>query len=84
MLDALCPARDCLQTYAEDEEHAKTSILTVDEVIDMVAKAANAGAESTRFMPARAGRASYVCANRLTEPDAGAVAVSIWIAALGE
>ena len=41
-----------------------------------------AGASATRDMTARAGRASYVCQELLTEEDPGAVAVSIWFEAI--
>jgi len=33
-------------------------------------------------MKARAGRSSYVSQDRLTNPDPGAIAVTIWLSAL--
>lgn len=40
--------------------------------------------ESTATMSANVGRASYVNAGRLTKPDPGAIAVSIWLNAIAE
>ena len=40
------------------------------------------GAEDTRKMTARCGRASYVSPEHLTQPDPGAVAVTVWLQAV--
>jgi len=46
-----------------------------------VLKAAAEAAERTSVMKARAGRASYVNADLLKKPDAGAKACVIWLSA---
>lgn len=45
-------------------------------------QAAEDGAEATVKMEARAGRASYVHCSQLTQPDPGAHAVGVWLAAI--
>ncbi|KAK3093627.1 hypothetical protein FSP39_018283 [Pinctada imbricata] len=45
-------------------------------------QAADKAAQSTATMKARAGRASYVSADHLKNPDPGAVAVTIWMKAI--
>lgn len=45
---------------------------------------ASLGAEATRHMTARAGRASYIAADRVTLPDPGAVAVTAILRAVLE
>uniref|UniRef100_A0A8P4GHL0 Triokinase/FMN cyclase n=1 Tax=Dicentrarchus labrax TaxID=13489 RepID=A0A8P4GHL0_DICLA len=50
----------------------------------VVVDAAASGAESTRNLTARAGRASYVAAERVTLPDPGAVAVAAILRAVLE
>ncbi|XP_013187066.1 triokinase/FMN cyclase [Amyelois transitella] len=45
-------------------------------------EAAEAGAKATASMVARAGRASYVASGYMTEDDAGARAVAIWMQAI--
>jgi len=45
-------------------------------------KAASEAAERTSVMKARAGRASYVSADLLKKPDAGAKACVIWLSAI--
>jgi len=47
-----------------------------------VLKAASEAAEHTSGMKASAGRASYVSADLLTKPDAGAKACAIWLSAI--
>ena len=68
MLDALCPALRELQSSAD---------------LNKAAKAARAGAEATKDMVARAGRASY-CKERDSAkvPDAGSVMIAIAFEAL--
>ncbi|XP_033096561.1 triokinase/FMN cyclase-like [Anneissia japonica] len=46
------------------------------------AKAAEEMAEKTKNMVARAGRASYVSSEKVTNPDPGAVAVAVWVRAV--
>ena len=45
-------------------------------------QAAKQGAEATRKMAARSGRASHVSPKLLTKPDPGAVAVGVWLQAV--
>ena len=49
---------------------------------DIIQQAAKQGAEDTRKMTARCGRASYVSPEHLTQPDPGAVAVGVWLQAV--
>uniref|UniRef100_A0A3Q4BHG5 Triokinase/FMN cyclase n=1 Tax=Mola mola TaxID=94237 RepID=A0A3Q4BHG5_MOLML len=69
MLDALCPAVDVLMQLmtAPGGEMA---------VLQTAVQKAASGAESTRDLTAKAGRASYIAPERLTLPDPGAVAVA--------
>nr|CAB3266978.1 triokinase/FMN cyclase-like [Phallusia mammillata] len=77
MLDALTAAHSSLQNQIKKKSSPK-------EVAKVVSKACCDAAESTANMKARAGRASYVASNLLAKPDAGAVAVSIWIEAFAK
>lgn len=43
---------------------------------------AELGAQSTRDLTAKAGRASYIASERLTQPDPGAVAVAAILRAM--
>ncbi|WP_105565632.1 dihydroxyacetone kinase subunit DhaK [Microbacterium halophytorum] len=52
--------------------------------VDALVAAAADGARATRDMSARRGRASYVAADHLDHPDAGAVGVVILLAAIAE
>ncbi|XP_070849189.1 triokinase/FMN cyclase isoform X2 [Chaetodon trifascialis] len=70
MLDALCPAVDELMKLTAAPPGGQMAVLQA-----AVQKAAS-GAESTRDLTARAGRASYIAAERVTLPDPGAVAVA--------
>uniref|UniRef100_A0A667YR46 Triokinase/FMN cyclase n=1 Tax=Myripristis murdjan TaxID=586833 RepID=A0A667YR46_9TELE len=70
MLDALCPAVDELMKLTTSPPGGEMAVLQA-----AVQKAAS-GAESTRDLIARAGRASYIAAERVTLPDPGAVAVA--------
>nr|XP_046236999.1 triokinase/FMN cyclase [Scatophagus argus] len=70
MLDALCPAVDELMKLTTAPPGGQMATLQA-----AVQKAA-LGAESTRTLTARAGRASYIAAERVTLPDPGAVAVA--------
>ncbi|KAM7376994.1 hypothetical protein PAMA_013671 [Pampus argenteus] len=70
MLDALCPAVDELMKLTTAPLSGQMAVLQA-----AVQKAA-AGAESTRNLTARAGRSSYIAAERVTRPDPGAAAVA--------
>ena len=72
MLDALVPAADA---FAATQGNAATRIAAMHE-------AALAGAEATRTMQPRRGRSSYLGDRTSGHPDPGAVAVTIWMAAL--
>lgn len=79
MLDALCPAADELMrlTTAPSAEHM--------DILRSAVKKASEGAAATSDLTARAGRASYISAERVSEPDPGAVAVAtVLTAALQE
>ncbi|XP_051113541.1 putative 3,4-dihydroxy-2-butanone kinase [Andrographis paniculata] len=72
LLDALIPAATVLkEKLTAGEDPAEAFIISAD--------AAVTGAESTKNMPAQAGRSSYVSADILaTVPDPGAMAVACW------
>ncbi|XP_008433845.1 triokinase/FMN cyclase [Poecilia reticulata] len=78
MLDALCPAADELMKLTTAPPAGHMAVLHA-----AVEKAA-AGAEATRDLTARAGRASYIAAERVTLPDPGAVAVAAMLRAVIE
>ncbi|XP_038142354.1 triokinase/FMN cyclase isoform X2 [Cyprinodon tularosa] len=78
MLDALCPAAEELMKLSTAPPAGQTAILHA-----AVQKAA-AGAEATRDLTARAGRASYIAAERVTLADPGAVAVAAILRAIEE
>uniref|UniRef100_A0A4W6CGK9 Triokinase/FMN cyclase n=1 Tax=Lates calcarifer TaxID=8187 RepID=A0A4W6CGK9_LATCA len=77
-LDALCPAVDELMKLTTAPPGGQMAILQA-----AVQKAAS-GAEETRNLTARAGRASYIAAERVTLPDPGAVAVAAILRAVQE
>ncbi|XP_029382398.1 triokinase/FMN cyclase [Echeneis naucrates] len=70
MLDALCPAVEELMKVTAAPPGGPMAALKA------AAQKATLGAESTRDLTARAGRASYIAAERVTLPDPGAVAVA--------
>ncbi|XP_060888045.1 triokinase/FMN cyclase isoform X1 [Labrus mixtus] len=70
MLDALCPAVDELMKLTKAPPGGEMAVL------QNAVEKASSGAESTRGLTARAGRASYIAAERVTLPDPGAVAVA--------
>ncbi|KAK5608180.1 hypothetical protein CRENBAI_003089 [Crenichthys baileyi] len=78
MLDALCPAAEELMKLITAPPAGQMAVLHA-----AVQKAA-AGAEATRDLTARAGRASYIAAERVTLPDPGAVAVAAILKAVAE
>lgn len=69
MLDALVPASEALSRTGS---------------LQAAAVAAEAGAEATAAMTPRVGRASYLGDRAMGFPDAGAVAVTVWLRALAD
>ncbi|TKS93019.1 Triokinase/FMN cyclase [Collichthys lucidus] len=78
MLDALCPAVDELRKLSAAAPGGQMAVLQA------AVQKATSGAESTRDLTARAGRASYIAAERVTLPDPGAVAVAAILKAVLE
>ncbi|CUX50199.1 dihydroxyacetone kinase subunit DhaK [Agrobacterium sp. CNPSo 2736] len=76
MIDALHPAAETFR----DKLAAGAS---ADVAWRSAAAAGIAGAEATTSMKPRLGRASYLGERAIGHPDAGAVAVSIWLEAIG-
>uniref|UniRef100_A0A673HNX2 Triokinase/FMN cyclase n=1 Tax=Sinocyclocheilus rhinocerous TaxID=307959 RepID=A0A673HNX2_9TELE len=77
MLDALCPAVEelmKLSTAVPPDGHIA--------ILQSAVEKADLGAEATRNLTARAGRASYVASEHLTQPDPGAVAVAAILKAI--
>ena len=78
MLDALLPSVEAMQ-QALKKAPSNDSIAAITSA----AEAARRGADSTKGMEARAGRANYVSGAALSENDPGAEAVALlWAAAL--
>jgi dihydroxyacetone kinase len=69
MLDALVPASQALSRTGS---------------LQAAATAAEAGAQATTTMAPRAGRASYLGDRAMGFPDAGAIAVTVWLRALAD
>uniref|UniRef100_A0A3P9MHQ3 Triokinase/FMN cyclase n=1 Tax=Oryzias latipes TaxID=8090 RepID=A0A3P9MHQ3_ORYLA len=78
MLDALCPAAEELMKLPTAPPGGQKAVLR------SAVQKASSGAEATRHMTARAGRASYIAADRVTLPDPGAVAVTAILRAVLE
>ncbi|NTE37035.1 dihydroxyacetone kinase family protein [Agrobacterium tumefaciens] len=76
MIDALHPA-------AETFRDRLAAGASADEAWRSASAAGIAGAEATTSMKPRLGRASYLGERAIGHPDAGAVAVSIWLEAIG-
>ncbi|MBS0258060.1 MAG: dihydroxyacetone kinase subunit DhaK [Proteobacteria bacterium] len=76
MIDALHPAAETFR------DKLAAGALT-DEAWRSASAAGIAGAEATTSMKPRLGRASYLGERAIGHPDAGAVAVSIWLEAIG-
>ncbi|XP_039611079.1 triokinase/FMN cyclase isoform X1 [Polypterus senegalus] len=70
MLDALCPAVKELQKLHSCPSGGEM------EVLERAVQQAELGAQSTRELTAQAGRASYIDATRVSQPDPGAVAIA--------
>uniref|UniRef100_A0A8C1WNB3 Triokinase/FMN cyclase n=1 Tax=Cyprinus carpio TaxID=7962 RepID=A0A8C1WNB3_CYPCA len=75
-LDALCPAVEELMKLSTAPPDGHIAIL------QSAVEKADLGAESTRNLTARAGRASYIASEHLTQPDPGAVAVAAILKAI--
>lgn len=69
MLDALCPAVRALSAAIQAQKHAH-------EVLDAMAKAALDGAEATKKIIAKKGRASYLGERSLGHQDPGATSMA--------
>lgn len=75
MVDALYPAAQTFKaTVAEGA--------VVEEAWKAAVEAGIAGAEATKTMKPRLGRASYLGDRALGHPDGGAIAVTIWLKAI--
>lgn len=77
MVDALAPAVAALQTAAEAN-------LPLKEALLRAAEAARGGAEATRDMVARYGRARFLGERSLGYQDAGATSMAVMLAALAD
>ncbi|KAK6183653.1 hypothetical protein SNE40_011087 [Patella caerulea] len=75
MLDALYGASEVLN------DKNRSSLSNV-ELFRQAVQAAEKGAEDTAKMAAKAGRASYVNPDNLTQPDPGAISVAVWFKAI--
>ncbi|XP_048736660.2 triokinase/FMN cyclase-like [Ostrea edulis] len=62
----------------------KISSTSPVQALEAAVQAAEKAAQATAGMKARAGRASYVSAERLNSPDPGAVSVTYWMKAVLE
>uniref|UniRef100_A0AAZ3RH01 Triokinase/FMN cyclase n=1 Tax=Oncorhynchus tshawytscha TaxID=74940 RepID=A0AAZ3RH01_ONCTS len=78
MLDALCPAVEELGRLTTAPPGGHMAILQA------AVEKAELGAESTRDLTARAGRASYIATVHVTLPDPGAVAIAAILRAVFE
>jgi dihydroxyacetone kinase-like protein len=77
MMDAWLPAVDAMKAVLE-----RGGGLT--EVLDRGTAAAEAGAEATKSMSARKGRASYIGDRSVGHPDPGAIAASMMLKAAAD
>nr|XP_033783880.1 triokinase/FMN cyclase isoform X2 [Geotrypetes seraphini] len=75
MLDALCSAAQELHALQSPGADAM-------QVLAQAVEKAEAGAEATKNMTARAGRASYISSTLLSRPDPGAVAAAAILRAI--
>jgi dihydroxyacetone kinase-like protein len=77
MMDAWLPAVDAMREALEAGGG-------LEEIMDRGTAAAEAGAEATKSMSARKGRASYIGDRSVGHPDPGAVAVHMMLKAAAE
>ncbi|XP_078077364.1 triokinase/FMN cyclase-like isoform X2 [Mustelus asterias] len=75
MLDSLCPAEYELRKLTDGNGNAL-------QVLAEAVQKAEAGAEATKDMIAKAGRASYISSAQFTRPDPGAVACAAILKAI--
>lgn len=75
LIDALHPAAQMFEDKLSEGASA-------DEAGEAAVNAGNAGAEATKTMKPRLGRASYLGIRGIGHPDSGAVAVRIWLKAI--
>ncbi|XP_062918204.1 triokinase/FMN cyclase isoform X1 [Mobula hypostoma] len=75
MLDPMCAAADILRNMTDEGDN-------VLQVLAEAVQKAEAAAESTKNMKAKAGRASYISSAQLTRPDPGAVAFAAILKAI--
>jgi len=78
MIDALHPALEVLET---NQVELRTS---PGSVLQKAAEAATKGAAATKTMKAKAGRASYVAADKVIHEDPGAVAAAAWFSMISQ
>merc|ERR1719435_174816 len=72
MIDALYPALTVLESNLLELRSSPATVMV------KAGDAATNGAAATKTMKARAGRASYVAADKVTKEDPGAVAAATW------
>ena len=77
MMDAWLPAVDAMRGALEAGGG-------LTEVLDRGTAAAEAGAEATKSMSARKGRASYIGERSVGHPDPGAIAVHLMLKAAAD
>lgn len=77
MVDALAPAATAAAAAVEAD-------LSLTEVLDQMAQAAQAGADATRAMVARHGRAKFLGERSRGYQDAGATSIAVLLAAWAE
>ncbi|XP_041054131.1 triokinase/FMN cyclase isoform X3 [Carcharodon carcharias] len=75
MLDSLCPAEEELIKLTDEDSNEL-------QVLAEAVQKAEAGADATKDMIAKAGRASYISSAQLTRPDPGAVACAAILKAI--
>jgi dihydroxyacetone kinase-like protein len=77
MMDAWLPAVDAMRAALEAGGG-------LAEILDQAVAAAEAGAEATKTMSARKGRASYIGDRSVGHPDPGAIAVHMMLRAAAD
>ena len=77
LVDALAPAITTAQAAVDDN-------LSLDEALQRIAQAAQTGAEATRYMVAKHGRAKYLGERSRGFQDAGATSMALMLSAWAE
>ena len=81
----VCFQLDSLHPALLELERGTVRLLTdPSAVVKAAGAAAAAGAEATKKMKAKAGRASYVAADKVTKVDPGAAAVAAWFGQIAD